>query len=83
MGITHEIVKAADLREGDLIRIGISTNYILAAEVTESAGEIEVFAYDGDKPADKTYGPSLRFRPGDDVALSMRDAAPGKRGYGQ
>jgi translation elongation factor P/translation initiation factor 5A len=75
------MVKASELREGDVIRIGKSENYILAAEIIREGRQVSVWAYDG--PNKAQYGPSLRFKGGDDVQVSVRDMLPGKRGTGR
>lgn len=77
----HTSLKAGELREGDVIRIGTSENYILAAEVIREGRDVAVWAYDG--PAKAKYGPSLRFKDSDNVSVSVRDMIPGKRGIGR
>jgi hypothetical protein len=74
-------LKASDLREGDVIRIGVSENYILAAEINREGRNVEVWAYDG--PVKAKLGPSLRFKATDGVQVSVRDAIPGKRAIGR
>jgi hypothetical protein len=61
-----EIV-AAQLREGHLVRVGLSSNYVLVAVAAEHAGRIEVTLYNGARPQAR---PSMFFKPGDLVHLS-------------
>lgn len=72
--LMHDEVDATDLRDGDLMRIGPSTNYVLVADAqTGSDGRIDVTIYNGSEPND---APTLRLDPHAKVSLSMRGARP-------
>jgi hypothetical protein len=68
------MVNARDLRTGDLMRVGVSTNYVLVAKVERVAGGVSVTLYDGNGQPQNT--PYKTFRPNAQIALSMRDASP-------
>lgn len=71
----HTTIPARELRKGDLLRIGVSTNYVLVADATEAAGQIKVTIYNGEIPNDE---PTLSFPADQEVALSAigRDLPP-------
>lgn len=71
---THVNTTAADLRNGDLLRIGSSTNYVLIYDAQPDGNKIAVTIYNGTVP--NSNGATLRFEPKTPVALSMRDALP-------
>lgn len=71
MRVQHQPVKASDLRDGDLMRIGSSTNYVLVADAPIVNGKVAVTIYNGETPNDF---PTLSFEPGNTVHLSMRNA---------
>lgn len=73
MPVKHQPVKARDLRDGDLMRIGSSTNYVLVADAQPIDGCTWVTIYDGETPHTK---PTLLFLADDTVYLSMRTAKP-------
>ena len=74
MSIVHTAVKASDLRPGDVIRIGVSENYILAYEITRAGDEIAVWAEGASQRPE--WGPSLRFKASDKAFVSRRDYRP-------
>jgi hypothetical protein len=74
MAIQHQSIPASDLRDGDLMRISSSTNYVLVADAQPIDGRIAVTIYSGEVP--NSNGATLRFAPNDTVSLSMRDAKP-------
>lgn len=47
----HTLIKASQLRDGHLLRLGVSTNYVkvASAAVTED-GEVAVTVYNGETP---------------------------------
>jgi hypothetical protein len=75
MPITHMTITASELRDGDLLHIGSSTNYVLVAHAELDAHKtIAVTTYDGnDVVHDK---PFLHFYPWEQVELSS--ASPGR-----
>ncbi|MDG4792108.1 hypothetical protein O7626_40550 [Micromonospora sp. WMMD1102] len=72
--LQHQPVPASDLRDGDLMRVGSSTNYVLVADAQPVNDLIVVTIYNGQ--VSNSNGATLRFAPDDTVFLSMRDAKP-------
>jgi hypothetical protein len=71
---SHFAVPVRDLRDGDLMRIGSSTTYVLVAHAVPCTdGTVVVTIYDGDMPAE---GPTLRFSDDIEVTLRARDLHP-------
>lgn len=68
----HQTVTATDLRDGDLMRLGDSTNYVLIADAQPANGRIALTIYDGTEP--NANGPTLHLDPNATVSLSMRGA---------
>jgi hypothetical protein len=68
-------IAARDLRQGDLLRVKDSTNYVLVyeARVGQIHGDVEVTVYDGDEPADV---PTLWFGNDAMVELNGRNLGP-------
>ncbi|MEV0214396.1 hypothetical protein [Micromonospora sp. NPDC050695] len=71
---THIPTTASDLRNGDLLRIGSSTNYVLIYDAQPADDKIAVTIYSGTVP--NSNGATLRFEPTAQVDLSMRNARP-------
>lgn len=71
---THIHTTAADLRNGDLLRINASTNYVLVYDAQPDGDKIAITIYSGDVP--NSNGATLRYAPDRPVDLSMRDARP-------
>ncbi len=72
----HLTVKAADLRRGDLLRLGDSTNYVLVASAElNTDGYVAVTLYHGSEPEPGGH-PTLVYRAETPLSLSMRDCQP-------
>jgi hypothetical protein len=59
---------AGELRARHLVRLGVSTNYVLVSEACLRDGEVAVTIYNGDQPCDQ---PHLFFAPDELVHLSL------------
>ncbi len=68
----HIAIPDSDLRDGDLMRLGGSTNYVLVADAQTVNGQISVTIYNGTVPNEN--GPTLTYDRSETVHLSMRDA---------
>lgn len=69
----HRTVKAEDLKNGDLMRSGVSTNYVLVADASAvETGLIAVTLYNGDVRCD---APTFYLKPETEGSLSTFDAA--------
>jgi hypothetical protein len=66
----HTTVKARELRKGDLLRLGVSTSYVLVASAVQGGGEVHVTVYNGTTPYDQ---PTLHYAPGQELQLARRD----------
>lgn len=66
----HITIAAAELRKGDLLRLGVSTNYVLVARATEGGGEVHVTVYNGSTPHER---PTLHYAPDRQLQLARRD----------
>ncbi len=72
MPVKHREIQALYLADGDLMRIGSSTNYVLVHSAVLTARGVAVTIYNGDEPADR---PAMTLDPSEMVSLSMRGAA--------
>lgn len=68
MAMRHITIKASELGEGDLMRIGSSTNYVLVYSAKEVDSRIAVTIYSGDEP--NPNGATLHLKPSDTASLS-------------
>ena len=69
--MSHITVKAGELRKGDLLRLGVSTNYVLVASaVLGGGGQVHVTVYNGSTPYDH---PTLHYAPARQLQLARRD----------
>ena len=66
----HTTIKARELRKGDLLRLGVSTNYVLVASAIQGGGEVHVTVYNGSTPNDR---PTLHYAPDQELQLARRD----------
>jgi hypothetical protein len=76
MTIRHQTVKGRELRKGDLMRLGFSTNYVLVADATTISGLTRVTVYNGDVPAPNW---TLSFDPEEPLSLAARGLGPNDR----
>jgi hypothetical protein len=67
--MTHQNVRASDLRDGDLMFVG-GTSCVLIAKAEAARGQIDVTLYNGSEPQD---GPTYTYQPGHLVSLYGRD----------
>ncbi len=74
MAIKHTDIAARDLTDGDVLRIGSSTNYVLVHSAEHSPSGVDVTVYNGDVP--NPDGATLNFDAAERVSLSMRGARP-------
>jgi hypothetical protein len=76
----HKTIKARNLRDGDLMRVRVSTNYVKIVDVTQTPdGHVHATLYNGDVPDTE---PRLHFGADEDVSLStygMTDAEFGEQ----
>lgn len=70
----HITIKAADLREGDLMRLGSSTNYVLISSAGVVGRRVLLTTYSGDDP--QLDGPVFGREPDEDIELAARDLGP-------
>jgi hypothetical protein len=66
----HQTIQATDLRPGDRVRLGSSTNYVAAAETRDV---VAVTVFNGDRPA---AVPTPHLAPGMTVELAGRGLGP-------
>lgn len=71
----HITIKARDLGNGHLVRLGASTNYVLVYDAAEFAKQIYVTIY-SDNNVPNPDGPTLQFDPDADVSLSPYGRVP-------
>lgn len=77
MPIRHQTIKARDLRAGDLMRLGSSTNYVLISSATMLGDRVSLTRYNGNDP--ELDGPSFTRGADEDVDLSGRGLDPNDR----
>ncbi len=69
-------IPAGELHARHLVRLGVSTHYVLVAEACLRDGKVAVTTYNGDQPGDK---PHLFFAPDELVYLRLcPDSADGR-----
>lgn len=72
--IYHGYVEAADLRPADVVRCGVSTNYVLAGSVERADdGTVRVYAWSDTQGLQNENGPALRFGPHQEAYVSLRN----------
>lgn len=74
MARTFQTVTAGELRNGDLLRLGTSENFVLIADAQTDGEDVALTIYNG--PVPNKYGPTLRYLRSKPLELSMRDAKP-------
>lgn len=65
-------LKAWELRDGDVLRIGTSGNYVRVADAVIAGGTVNVTIYDGPTP---TTSPTLVYMADVEVYVSARGKA--------
>lgn len=66
----HTTIKAADLRNGDVLRLGKSDNYVLVSSTEKRAGRVHVTIYNGSVPQP---APFRSYAAAEDVQVSRRN----------
>ncbi len=66
--MNHQDIPAGDLRNGHLLRLGVSTNYVKVASTEIRGGQVDVTIYNGSTPYPR---PTLHYRADETVQVSL------------